>query len=716
MNEHNNTNLSEEIRKKIRRRYNLVFYVFFIFIFIIFIQVGKVQFVEGKAWRALEKQQKKENVEVAPNRGNIYSRDGQLMASTVPSYSLYMDFQAVNPDTLFEYINPLCEKLSQKIGDKSSSEYRKHLMKGYKKKSREYLISSKRVTHSDLRAIQKFPLFCKGRYQSGLYEKKYFKREKPFGSLASRTIGDIYGEFSKGGKNGLEMYYDSLLRGSHGLSIRQKVAGKYISVTTQPPVDGTDLVTTLDLNIQDIAESALVNKLAEINATSGSVVVMEVSTGEILAISNMAVRDSGVYAESQNFAMSDQSEPGSTFKTLAMMVALEDKVVDPKDSFDTGNGVRMMYGSKMTDHNAHRGGYHTITAEQSIWYSSNVGISHFIDSHYRNNPSKFVDGLYRMGFNKAMQLEIPGSGKPYIPHPKSEKRYWAKTDLPWMSIGYVTKIPPIYTLAYYNAIANKGVFVKPHFVKELRKNGQTVKKFEAEVINQKICSDETLSKIHNMLDSVVRSVKGTGKPVNSPYVNIAGKTGTAQISKGAMGYKEGGKSHQVSFCGFYPSEAPKYSCIVVVREPKKGIASGGVMAGGVFREIAERIYSREKRLYADSLPADSIKGLYPIFKSGNTDLTKVIIKDFGINASINPAIESDWIDINTKNNKIAAVPRNFTSRLIPDVKNMGARDAVYILGNLGLKVSLKGKGKVVSQSINPGSLYNKGQSITLLLE
>ncbi len=718
MAENNNSNLSEFVRKQIRKRYAILLLFFIIPVLAIFIKIFKVQFVEGKEWREFEKKQVKENVEVPPNRGNIFSTDGQLMASTVPVYSLYMDFQAVKPDTFLAYVNQLSNKLSEKIGDKSPSEYRRHLMKGYQKKSREYLISKKRVTHTELREIQKFPFFKKGRYQSGLYEKKYFRREKPFGTLASRTIGDIYGEFSKGGKNGLELYYDSLMRGTPGLCIRRKVAGRYISVVTQEPVDGIDLVTTIDVRYQDVVETALSNELAKINAKSGSAVLMEVSTGQIKAISNLAVRDSGNYVESENYAFSDQSEPGSTFKTFSMMVTLEDKLVNPDDSIDTGNGVRMMYGKVMKDHNAHKGGYHKISAAQTIWFSSNVGISGIVDRAYRSNPSKFVDGLYRIGINKPMQLEIPGAGKPTIPHPKSKSRYWAKTDLPWMSIGYVTKMPPIYTLTYYNGIANNGQVVKPYLVKALTRNGEIVKEFAPTVINPKMCSDETLAKIHNMLDSVVRSVRGTGKPVNSKFVPVAGKTGTAQISKGSKGYKEGGTSYQVSFCGFFPSDNPKYSCIVVIRQPGVGIASGGQMAGKVFREIAESVCSRENRLNPAAITDSTVieKQKIPLFKSGNAKFTDKLLKEYKI-ASDFPSIgQSEWIKPAIKDSFISFKQNEVRKKLVPDVIDMGARDAVYLLEEVGLKVLLTGRGKVVSQSLKPGTIYNKGQSVTLILE
>lgn len=712
----NDNNLGEQIRKQIRLRYRVTISLFILPVVAILWNVFQTQFVEGKAWRELARKQRRENVEVAPNRGNIYSRDGQLMASTVPSYALYMDFQAVNPDTFFHYLNPLSNRLSEYLGDKSPSAYRDHLMKGFKRQSREYLLTSKRVSHTQLRTIQTFPLFKKGRNKSGLYEKKYLKREKPFGSLASRTIGDIFGETASDGrigKNGLEMHYDSLLKGEKGLSVRQKVAGEYIGVITQEPRDGVDLMTTLDIYLQDIVESALRKELSRINAVSGSVVLMKVKTGEVLAISNLAVGDSGVYHETQNFAMSDQSEPGSTFKTFSMMVALEDGLVHPDDSVDTGNGRMPMYGRVMTDHNWDKGGYHMLTAARSIWYSSNIGVSSLIDKHYGANPAKFVDGLYRTGLNQPMDLEIPGSGKPYIPHPKDKKRYWAKTDLPWMSIGYVTQIPPIYTLAYYNAIANDGKLMKPYFVKALSKNGSVIKTIEPTVLKESICSKKTLVEIRKMLDSVV--VHGTGKNIHSPVVSIAGKTGTAQLSKGAAGYQAGGKSHQVSFCGYFPADAPEYSAIVVIRHPRSELPSGGRQAGGVFRDIAERICAREWRV-APTPRTDTLPPVLPPVLYGHVTRTKRVLKHFNLPMmEANDAI-SDWVKVRATDGRTELTYLDVSDKLVPDVRNMGARDAVFLLGSRGLQVSLSGKGKVVSQSLPPGALYQKGQTIRLLLE
>lgn len=707
------SNISETIRKQIRRRFTVVIVLFAVPVAAILWRVADIQFVEGKAWRELARKQRRENVEVPPNRGNIYSRDGQLMASTVPSYALYMDFQAVKSDTLLHYINPLSNKLSQMLGDKSPSEYRTHLMKGYRKQSREYLISKKRVSHTTLRTIKQFPLFNKGRYQSGLYEKKYFQREKPFGSLASRTIGDIYGEFSKGGKNGLELQYDTLLKGHSGLSVRQKVAGKYISVITKEPEDGFDLVSTIDVYKQDIVESALAKELARINATSGTVVLMEVATGEVLAISNLAQTDSGVYNETKNFAVSDLSEPGSTFKTFSMIVALEDGFVRPDDKVETGNGRMPMYGRTMTDHNWDKGGYHTISASQSIQNSSNIGISVLIDKYYKDNPAKFVEGLYSLGLDNSFQVEIPGAGHPIIPHPK-DKRYWAKTDLPWMSIGYVTQVPPIYILAIYNAIANDGKLMKPYFVRSISKNGASVKTFAPTVVKDAICSKKTLKEIRIMLDSVI--IQGTGKQINSPVVNIAGKTGTAQISKGTSGYQAGGKSHQVSFCGYFPADNPRYSAIVVIREPRSELPSGGKQAGGVFREIAERICAREWRLKPGEQADSLLNQLPPHIKHGNAKAIKRAVSLLDVKDVRTNVGKNRWARISTHGDKAELSPMDVSARLVPDVRGMGARDAAYLLGTKGLYVTMQGSGKVVSQSISPGSYYNKGQTISLLLQ
>ena len=691
---------------------------FFIPVLIILYHVAKIQIVEGKNWNKEAFKDRLENRLVPANRGNILSDDGQLMASTVPSYTLLMDFKTVDEDTLKKYLLPLSQKLSSKLGDKTSYQYQQHLLKGLYKQSTAWPISRKKISYIDLKEINTFPLFKKGQYKSGMYVRKYLNRQKPFGSLASRTIGDIYGDFSKGGKNGLELRYDSLLKGTPGKSMLRKVAGKYMDVVEVNPIDGIDLITTIDVDMQDIAETALRSELMRIKGTSGTVVLMEVATGEVKAISNLGLTLSGDYAETKNFAVSDLSEPGSTFKTFSMMVGLESGLIHPNDPVNAEGGDVIMYKQHMTDHNKHKGGYHMIDAKKSIWYSSNIGISKLIDRHFHRQPMKFIEGLRRLGLDQKMNLEIPGAATPRIPFPGCSFYYWSAGSLAWMSIGYVATVPPIYTLAIYNAIANNGKLVRPFFVKGFSRDGEVIQQFSTEVLREKISSDETLKQIRLMLDSVVGS--GTGKVIHTDVVSIAGKTGTAQLNYG----KSGGLSHQVSFCGYFPADKPKYSAIVVIRDPKGELPSGGKQAGGVFREMAERIYSRTLRLLpGQKMPLanekDTITGKfqklrYPIVKAGNAQILNQALKQMKIRYA-HSSSQSEWVANGSQNDDIRLVSLDVTSRLVPNVKNMGARDAVYLLGRMGLDVQLIGKGVVADQSIAPGTYVRKGQRIKLTL-
>lgn len=700
-------NLSNDgIRKNIRKRFRWICYVFVLLMFVVFYHVFKIQFLEGAEWRAQINKQTRENVILRPVRGNIYSRDYQLMTSTMPYYRLYMDMQCVKKDTLFKYIGALSNRLSGEFRDRTPNQYVSYLERGYNSRSREFLITSKKVPYLELRKIKKFPLFSKGRFRSGLYTREYHVREKFFGSLASRTVGDIYNDFAKGGKSGLELQYDSLLRGKTGECIRKKVAGKFIDVPVKEPENGIDIVTTLNIKYQDIAETALRRELTYLDASSGTAILMDVKTGQVLAISNLGGRAANGYYETENYAVKDMSAPGSTFKTFSMIVALEDGYVHPNDTVDTGNGIVRMYGRRMKDHNANRGGYHVITAAKSIWYSSNVGVSHFIDEYYRKNPEDFVSKIKRLGFGKLQRVDIPGATLPYIKDPESKSTYWSKTDLPWMSIGYVTQIPPIYTLAMYNAIANNGKLMQPYFVREFLKDGERVKEVEPKVLESSICSGKTLKEIRLMLDSVVQ--KGTGMFVKSDFVDISGKSGTAQIL-----HKAGLMGHQVAFAGYFPSYKPKYSCIVVIRYPRKGAPSGGHQAGAVFKEIAERIYAQNYKIDLDD--SAKIAGDYPAVYAGNTKYTESVFDELSL--PFNPdSLYSKWSYISSDSTGMNFTGRHYIENLVPNVRGMGARDAVYILGSAGLNVEISGRGRVVSQSLRPGIRYNKGQYIYLRLK
>ncbi len=715
-----NNQQNEEIRKEIRNRYTILVVLFVIPVILILYNVAKIQFVEGKAWNKEAFKDRQENRDVPANRGNILSCDGQLMASTVPNYTLLMDFKTVDEDTLMKYLLPLSSRLAAKLKDKSPFQYQQHLIKGLRKQSTAWQVSRVKINYLDMKEIYTFPLFSKGQYKSGLYVRKYLQRKKPFGSLASRTIGDIYGDFTKGGKNGLELQYDTLLKGQSGKCVNRKIAGKYMDVNEVNPVDGIDLVTTIDVTMQDIAETALRRELNRIHGSSGTVVLMEVATGEVKAISNLGLTTSGEYAETKNFAVSDQSEPGSTFKTFSMIVGLEDGYIHPDDPVDAEGGVVVMYKQFMRDHNADKGGYGMITAKKAIWVSSNIGVSKLIDRYYHSQPMKYIEGLKRLGLFDKMKLEIPGSASPRIPYPGCKFYYWSPGSLPWMSIGYVATVPPIYTLSLYNAIANNGKLIRPFFVKGFSRDGQMVQEFTTETIREKICSDNTLTQIRLMLDSVVGG-PGTGKFIKTDVVTIAGKTGTAQLNYGAGG----GLSHQVSFCGYFPADKPKYSGIVVIRDPKGEKPSGGHQAGGVYKEMAERIYARALRLQpGDPTPnekkktakADSLKPLYPLVKAGSRSAMKVALTTMNVPVTGISSKGSEWVELQTAGRSVQLISRPITGKFMPNVLNMGARDAVYLLGNMGLDIVLSGHGKVCKQSIQPGTYIRKGQRIGLTLE
>jgi cell division protein FtsI (penicillin-binding protein 3) len=705
--------------KKVQRNYFFIALVFGVIVVAIIVRAAIVSFVEGDFWIKLGEKTIRTGISIPATRGNIYSDNYELMATSEYRYRLYLDFWAegVKEDTLRKYIKPLSAELNKMFPNKSAAAYEAHIMKGWRQRSpnnREYRLDIGEVNYLQLKAIRQMPFFKQGQNKSGLYARSLVKRTKPYGTLASRTIGDIYGEYDKGGKNGLELAYDSLLRGRPGTGTRQKVQGRNIQVTDKNPVPGYDIISTIDINMQDITEKALLEKLKELDAESGTAVLMEVKTGEVKAISNMGRIREGVWGETKNYAVSDLSEPGSTFKVASMMVALDDGLVGPNDPVDVGNGIFEYAGSTLRDHNAHRG-YGMINAAKSIWFSSNIGVAKLILKAYGNDPGKYVDGLYRLGFNQDLKLEIPGYGLARIRHPQISPNTWYRTTLPWMSFGYETQIPPIYTLTFFNAIANNGTMVKPVFVKEIREAGRVKEKRKTVVLKKHICSDVALQYIREMLDSVVNHPQGTGKPARSELVRISGKTGTAQLSQGAAGYRSGELSHQVSFCGYFPSGNPQYSCIVVIRKPRNGNASGGYMSGRVFKRIAEEIFvqsiAASPRLTAYN---DTIISKAPRVKSGLSGHSEYVMKKLGVKYI--DSLKGEWMNARTINDRILLSNRNVSGNGTPNVIGMGAKDAVFALEKAGLRVVLAGKGEVKSQSLPAGTKISKGQTIVIQLQ
>lgn len=420
----------------------------------------------------------------------------------------------------------------------------------------------------------------------------------------------------------------------------------------------------------------------------------------------------GAYAETKNHAVADEIEPGSTFKVASMMVALEDGVCQPSDTVDVGKGIYMYKGARMTDHNMNKGGYGRISAEQAIWYSSNIGVAKIILKGYEKNPTKYVEGLYKLGLTIPLNLEIPGAGRAKIRMPNDTTLYWSKTTLPWMSFGYETQIPPIYTLTFFNAIANGGKMVRPMFTKEIMHNGKTVQSFSTEVLKSSICSDNTLAIIKDMLLGVVE--QGTGKAVHSDIIRIAGKTGTAQIASGGV-YRTSG--HQVAFCGYFPADEPKYSCIVVIRRPRIGYPSGGTMSGGVVKAIAEKVYASHMSFDVRDMERDSLAVMLPAAKNGNLDALENVLGKLDVSANTD-SLETKWVTSKREEGDEELHLRDLTIRegLVPNVIGMGAKDAVYLLESAGLRVVLDGMGRVSSQSMGPGTRIAKGQSIRLTLK
>ena len=712
----------------------IFFRFFFILIFIcivafaILFSAFKIGLSEKKEWTKLADGLKRPNRLVMPTRGTIFSNDDRIMAANHPQYYLYMDFKskAIQMDSLLNSkhnnVDSLSYHLSRKLKNRTQAEYKAHILRGINSKKTDYpLFVETGISLEDLKEIKNYPFLRLGIYRNGLYEKERMYRRKPFGKLASRTIGDIYNDIDEKtgltkGKNGLELQYDSLLCGEAGLSSEQRIGGRWTSVVEVEPVNGMDIRSTIDIQIQDLVEKSLTDKLKELDAASGIAVVMEVKTGEIKAITNLARTGTGRYDETLNHAVADEIEPGSTFKVAAMMVAIEDGVVEPKTAFDVGKGTYTYFNRNIIDHNANRGGYGLINAEKAIWYSSNVAMAKIILKGYENNPKKFVDGLRRIGMDTNLNIEIPGAGKPKLRWPGD--KYWSRYSLPWMSFGYEVQIPPIQMLTFFNAIANDGKMVRPMFVKDILKNGRPVKHFNTEVVIPEICSPRTLKIIQDMLYNVVNyndptpaNRDGTGKPARSDVITIAGKTGTAQIASGGA-Y---GAGHNVSFCGYFPYKKPQYTCIVVISRPRVGIVSGGAMCGAVVKDIAEKIYSHCTVFDVTQIPADSLKTVYPNVQNGNYAALKNVAKNLNVKTN-ESNIKSSYVITNKDNRGVSVRDLPIVENLVPNVVGMGAKDAVFALENCGLRVSVSGYGSVVSQSIANGNKAVPGQTVTLTLK
>lgn len=717
--------------------YSLFVLLFLVLAGFIIYSTIKTAFIDKKTWLEIaqnEENKRRPDVISYPNRGNIYSSDDRLMATSFPRYKVYMDFRwnSFDVETFnnrirkgrklteesLEFarrncVDSLAFYLSKKFGGNPAT-IKSNLLKASRQKQSRYPVHSGRISYLDLKELRKFPFFRLGNYPSGMIVEEFVERQHPFGTLASRTVGNVYAVLDSTGltraRNGLELQYDTLLRGKTGISAQLRVGGATRVFPVIPAVDGVDVYTTIDVNLQDIVERSLLKELQRTSAQSGTVALMDVKTGEIRAITNMARNSGGGYDETMNFAVSDLSEPGSTFKTVSIMIALEDGLSTPDDIVDTGDGVyKYANATAITDHK--RGGYGKIPVKKAIWFSSNIGVAKTILKDYEHQPEKYIEGLKRVGILENLHLEIPGYGTPRIRQPGDPR--WTKSDLMTMSYGYATQIPPISTLSFYNAIANGGKMVRPMFTRKIVKNGEVLQSFSTEVLRESICSDKTLKLIKEMLVNVVDS--GTGKTAKSKVINIAGKTGTARLMDGRT-YQGGG--HQVSFAGYFPAEDPMYSCIVVIRRPSSEFSpSGGLMAGVVTKEIAERVYANRMHFDIRDVKADSAAVLIPVPKAGNLYAMQTVLDGLDIDYDKGDA-KTNWVSgsVSEEDEEVVLRDRPVRKGLVPSVIGMGAKDAVYLLESLGLRVNPAGEGHVVKQTMQPGEEVVRGRTIGITLK
>ncbi|MFC4212758.1 penicillin-binding transpeptidase domain-containing protein [Pedobacter lithocola] len=697
------------IRANILLRVYLAFGLIVLFALAVFLRLGQVQFVQGHKWKAMADSLSTRYMAVEATRGNIYSNDGSLLATSVPEYELHMDMFAggIADDKIFnEKVDSLGMKLAGIFQDKSAKDYSRILRKG-RQDSARYLLIHRKVGYSDLKTIRTFPLYNVGKFSGGLIAVQQNKRILPFKALAARTIGYKNANVKNG--VGLEGAYTEYINGEGGKRLMQRIAGGvYVPVNDEEevaPKDGADIISTIDINMQDLTQNELEKQLIAMRADHGTAILMEVATGEIRAVANFSKIEEGVYKEKFNYAIAGNQDPGSTFKLASYMALLEDKLVDTNTLI--GTGYYQIPGKLITDSHPK---IETVTVKKAFEESSNAAIAKLINTHYGDDPIKFTDHLYDWHLNEKMGLQIPGEAMPVVKNPKTNKS-WGKMTLPQMAYGYEMQLTPLKMLSFYNAVANNGKYVAPIFVKEIRRLGNPIEQFKARVINEQICSDVTLSKIKKMLEGVV--TEGSGKQiVYNPLYKIAGKTGTAQVADANKGYKAN-KQYQASFVGYFPADKPKYSLIVVINDPK-GAYYGATVSGPVFREIADRIYASDMQMYND-VPTRLVGNtINPPTKSGQSKATQKVYKAFGFK----PLFASKSEYYNTIDTSAGTIFQENNERkgVMPNVAGMGLKDALYLLGNAGLKTRVTGSGKVIRQSVQAGVKVGKGLQVDIQLD
>jgi cell division protein FtsI (penicillin-binding protein 3) len=674
------------------------------------LRIAKIQVEEGDKWREKAQTINFQYREVPATRGNIYAGDGSLLATSLPFYRVALDPTMAKKSLFDSGIDSLANHLSAYYKDKSAKAYKRMITDARLEKKRYIVLNRRQAGYQDMQKMAEWPIFREGRLGGGVLFEKVEKRYRPFNSLASRTVGfvneDEYGA-------GIEYSFNEYLKGRDGKALFQRIAGgswkPVFDAEDIKPEDGFDVITTLDVNIQDVAETALLRQLEDRDAAFGSVIVMEVKTGKIKAIANLQKNKNGRgYGENYNFAIGDQgnTEPGSTFKLFSMLALLEENKVSLEEKIETGNGAHRFYNQVMRD--AKNGGYGTITIREAFEKSSNVAISKLVDMHFGSSPSKFLGYLDQVGLREPFDFQLAGEGKPFFKKPGEKD--WYGTSLPWISIGYESKLNPIHTLALYNAVANEGKMVKPYLIQAIVRGNKIERQWDTEVIRKKIASEKTVKQLQELLEGVV--VRGTAKNIANAEYAIAGKTGTAQKLESGRYTKR----YYTSFAGYFPADRPKYSMIVVIDSPTGFAAYGGDVSAPVFKEIADKIYAVDLELNPSSqdlIASEEKSSNTPFVKAGKADEIHQILEKLGVPSA--PVQPEEWVKVVANQNQINWKTNDTDAATVPDVSGLSLRDALFILENKGIRVNYSGRGVVKSQSLNPGTPLQSNTIIKLEL-
>jgi cell division protein FtsI (penicillin-binding protein 3) len=694
------------IKKSILLRVRVAFLFAVLFAVAIIVKTGHIQFVEGEKWAAMGERISFDYKRVKATRGNIYSDNGSLLATSLPFYKVAFDATLPKDDIFKKGVDSLALNLSRFFKDKSKTDYKRMLIDARSSGKQYIIINRKKIDYQDKKLMLTWPIFREGRLRGGTIFEKVDIRHHPFSNLSFRTIGFV-NENDKGA--GLEYSFNKQLGGQDGYAYYQKISGgvwkPIFDANNVKAENGLDVQTTLDINLQDVAETALHKAMRQHNADDGLIVVMEVKTGAVKAISNLSSDGRGNFHEKFNFAAGQLFEPGSTFKLVTMMALLEDSPVELNDSIDTGNGEFDFYNKTVRDHE--EGGLGVVTVQKAFEHSSNVAMAKLVDKHFGLRPQKFIDYIDQLKLSQPLGLQIVGEPTPKIKRPG--QKGWSGISLPWMAYGYGFEITPLHTLAMYNAIANDGEMIKPIFVKSVKRADEEEDTFTTQVINKKICSTKTLDKLKLLLEGVVEN--GTAKNIKGTHYRIAGKTGTAKIlEKGRYTRK-----YITSFVGYFPAHAPKYSAIVMIKNPRGWLQYGSSVAAPVFKEIADNIYARDINLHQ---PMDVKKfvaqDVLPVIRAGNQHELSMVCNELGI--SNHSQTEEEWVKSAHNGGGGVKWKKTITGKdVVPDVTGMTLRDAIYLLENSGLRVSFEGKGKVLKQSLTPGGRVGRGNTIFIRL-